>query len=202
MDPSRPLPPAFKSVYRLFLRATSASVLHKTWAVKSLRKLWKPIFVTAAVNVKKLESPEYSAEHENLRRWMLMWESRGVSSCIAPNCAADICSVVDNTMAMLYNSSHTNGLPHKLTRNLAQLSKNLSDARLTKRDIWVPNLDPSSSRYQVRAVVGSSDTVRINAEKARRKFDAESWSAIGQVIRLAEGRNGLSLGRVTRTRAL
>ena len=71
------LPTNFRSVYRLFLRALSASVLHHPVATTNLRRLYKPVFVQAAAINRSLDPPA-------AQRWMSEWHQRGkqrVSCC-------------------------------------------------------------------------------------------------------------------------
>jgi len=69
------LPPSFTSLYRLFLRVSSASVLHHRAATRYVRTLWKPTFREAAVVIHKLQSPTLGiSEKEKLERWRSLWE--------------------------------------------------------------------------------------------------------------------------------
>ncbi len=69
------LPPSFTSSYRLFLRASSASVLHHRAATRYVRTLWKPTFREAAVVIRKLQSPTLGiSEKEQLEKWRCIWE--------------------------------------------------------------------------------------------------------------------------------
>jgi hypothetical protein len=69
------LPPSFTSSYRLFLRASSASVLHHRAATRYVRTLWKPTFREAAVVIHKLQSPTLGiSEKEQLEKWRGLWE--------------------------------------------------------------------------------------------------------------------------------
>jgi hypothetical protein len=69
------LPPSFTSSYRLFLRASSASVLHHRTATRHVRTLWKPTFREAAVVIRKLQSPTLgTSEREQLEKWRCLWE--------------------------------------------------------------------------------------------------------------------------------
>lgn len=61
------LPASFTSLYRLFLRASSASVLHQNAARKQLRSLYRPLFDAAAQVVKDLQSNHFS-HLERMRR--------------------------------------------------------------------------------------------------------------------------------------
>lgn len=73
--PAHKLPPSFTSLYRLFLRASSAAVLHHRAATRNIRTLWKPTFRDAAVVTRKLQSPTLgSSEKEQLERWCRQWE--------------------------------------------------------------------------------------------------------------------------------
>ena len=64
------LPMKFRSVYRLFLRALSASVLHHPAATTNLRRLYRPVFVEAAAVCRSLDTPA-------AQRWMSEWHQRG-----------------------------------------------------------------------------------------------------------------------------
>lgn len=73
--PANKLPSSFTSLYRLFIRASSASVLHHRAATRNLRKLWKPTFREAAVVIHKLQSPTLEiSERERLEEWRSVWE--------------------------------------------------------------------------------------------------------------------------------
>lgn len=75
MGAAQRLPPSFTSAYRLFLRASSASVLHHRAATRYVRTLWKPTFREAAVVIHKLQSPTLGIpEKEQLEKWRCLWE--------------------------------------------------------------------------------------------------------------------------------
>ena len=79
--PLSPLPPHFFSLYRLFLRSTTASVLSHTEATSTLRSIWRPVFVQAATVMRQLERDRPSAEQrEALTHWLTQWETRGLST--------------------------------------------------------------------------------------------------------------------------
>lgn len=72
------LPPSFTSSYRLFLRASSASVLHHRVGTRYIRALWKPTFREAAAVIHKLQSPTLEiSEKEQLEKWRCLWELSG-----------------------------------------------------------------------------------------------------------------------------
>ena len=78
MGAAHRLPPSFTSSYRLFLRASSASVLHHRAATRYVRTLWKPTFREAAVVIHKLQSPTLGIrEKEQLEKWRCIWERSG-----------------------------------------------------------------------------------------------------------------------------
>jgi len=64
--PARKLPPSFTSLYRLFLRTSSAAVLHHEAATRYVRTLWKPTFREAALVVHKLQSPTLGASEKEI----------------------------------------------------------------------------------------------------------------------------------------
>jgi hypothetical protein len=73
--PAHKLPPSFTSLYRLFLRTSSAAVLHHRVATRYVRTLWKPTFRDAAVVIHKLQTPTLgTSEKEKLEKWRSLWE--------------------------------------------------------------------------------------------------------------------------------
>jgi len=38
---------------------------------------------------------------------------------------------------------------------------------------------------------------RVAKQRRQEAFDRNAWGALGEVVRMAEGRDGISLGRVT-----
>lgn len=75
-----PLPPTFTSVYRLFLRASSAAVLHHKVATRHLRLLWRPTFREAARVIRTLQDPALGAdERAHRERWLARWDTTGES---------------------------------------------------------------------------------------------------------------------------
>ena len=71
------LPPEFKSLYRLFLRTVSATVLHHSQATRNLRLLWRPSFDAAAHVTNQHNDPCTDAAQRTLRKkWLKEWEQR------------------------------------------------------------------------------------------------------------------------------
>jgi len=183
------LPPTFISLYRLFLRAISASVLHQSGAKRDLRRLWRPTFVGAAEVVHRLQSySQESTERAKLEAWLELWNTR-----------------MDSTLNLLYLSSQSRGLPHQLTRNLSRLQRgHLKWTRnhySTISKTWRPHLDPSSPEYAPKVFVSQKaiSKARKTEERLRKQaaFDRSCWGALGEVVRMAEGTHGISLGRAT-----
>jgi hypothetical protein len=77
------LPTSFTGMYRLFLRASSASVLHHAQARRHLRKMWRLEFDNAATVLHSLKGGTPSAlERRRLHEWLGLWE--GQSECLKP----------------------------------------------------------------------------------------------------------------------
>ncbi|SJL04784.1 uncharacterized protein ARMOST_08154 [Armillaria ostoyae] len=171
------LPASFTSLYRLFLRTSSASVLHHTLASRNLRHLWRSTFHDAAKVIHHLqrEPPLPPAVKEELESWLSIWNDR-----------------VDNTLALLHNSSHTRGLSHQLTRNLALLVhheyRRVSEI---KYPVWNPQLPADSKEYQIRVPAKSRTETRRDAMKT---ISDRALSAVSKAVRMAEGRDGIILG--------
>ncbi|KAJ7132996.1 hypothetical protein C8R46DRAFT_1140294 [Mycena filopes] len=170
------LPSHFTSLYRLFLRTSSASVLHQKKATTAIRKLWRPVFEDAAKVTTKLQAHSLSPTHRrDLELWLQAWHLR-----------------IDNTLALLYTASKSHGVPHQLTRNLAFLARS-EQLRLdsVKRPKWEPDLPSGSPEYRPLHEDQHSERLRIQEEDAH-----GAWDALEEVVRMAEGRNELSLGKV------
>ncbi|KAJ7350790.1 hypothetical protein DFH08DRAFT_695495 [Mycena albidolilacea] len=177
-----PLPSDFTSLYRLFLRTSSASVLHQSKSTKTLRKLWRPTFEDAARATNRLQSNSLSAVRRNeVEIWLRTWHLR-----------------IDNTLALLYTSCKTRGLSHRLTRNLGVLVQHeqlrINSMKLPK---WRPSLPADAAEYQT-----SYEDKQFTATKQRQEEAAPAWNALEEVVRMAEGRSELSLGRIALKRTL
>ena len=84
-DPNR-LPANFKSLYRLFLRTASASVLHHPRASRNLRRRWRPTFDDAARVTREVQREHiyYESESGNKKggvEWLKLWHER--SKCLS-----------------------------------------------------------------------------------------------------------------------
>lgn len=80
--PSSALPSSFTSLYRLFLRTASASVLHHPPAVRHIRRLWRPFFEDGAQAAHLLaRSDGASPEFMRVRQWYNTFEQRSTPPC-------------------------------------------------------------------------------------------------------------------------
>ncbi|KAI0821179.1 hypothetical protein BC629DRAFT_1587483 [Irpex lacteus] len=175
---SRPaLPADFKSVYRLFLRASASATLHSGRGTRTLRQHWRPVFEEAAIKLCKLYDPSCQEEHPQLRGWMHDWDRK-----------------IDNTLSLLYNSSHNRGLANRLTRNLSLLHVNVNR---TPTAHWKPNGPPDDPRYQVPEPA-KSEKPKAAVQRRRDDLEKQTWNALGEVIRMAENTNEVSLGRIVK----
>ncbi|KAJ3749179.1 hypothetical protein DFH05DRAFT_1390683 [Lentinula detonsa] len=175
------LPSSFTSLYRLFLRTSSASVLHQSLAVRNIRALWRPIFSDAAHVIEKLQAKPCEREQELLRNWLRNWETQ-----------------MDRTLSLLYASATSRGLPHKLTRNLSQLYYAEYDRMTSRRyPVWNAQLPKNSREYQI-PVPDTTQKALNKEEKARQAqyLEDRAWNALSFAVKMAEGRDRLSLGRV------
>ncbi|KAJ7251143.1 hypothetical protein B0H12DRAFT_1018698 [Mycena haematopus] len=171
-----PLPSDFTGLYRLFLRTSSASVLHQNKSTKALRRLWRPAFEDAARVTNRLQDNSLSASRRNeLEVWLQTWHLR-----------------IDNTLALLYTSCKTRGLSHRLTRNIAGLIRREQQRLDTmKLPEWKPTLAADAVEYQPFHAAKQRAAVEQLQDEA-----AVAWNALEEVVRLAEGRSELSLGKI------
>ncbi|KAN0081455.1 hypothetical protein V8E55_009079 [Tylopilus felleus] len=172
------LPPSFISLYRLFLRASSASVLHQNEARKQLRRLFRPVFDAAAQVVKDLHSNQLSP-----------------SKRIRSECFLDTFQQrMDGTLSLLLNSAQYRGIPHRAIYNMNQLRKTHAawvHGKYYSKHVWKPKA-PLGDNPQPHAARRPRAIDRI--EKSR--IHEHCWDALGEVVRMAEGRHNLSLGRL------
>ena len=188
--PARKLPPSFTSLYRLFLRTSSAAVLHHGAATHYVRTLWKPTFREAAVVVHKLQSPTLgTSEKEQLEKWHSRWESSGECQANTLFRPTKLICAVDRTLSLLITSAQSRGLAHKLTRNLSFLHFGFQEYQESVHYGTTRFWDPQQRDYKPARQARPS---QIKAER----FDGQSWGALEETARMAEGKSGLTLGRM------
>ena len=106
---------------------------------------------------------------------------------------------VDNTLSLLYISATSRGLPHNITRNLFLLAR--SDYHWSKRRYltptlsWKPHLPTNSPEYAPKPLQNRRKSKRVEKDKWD-EIDDQSWGAFAEVLRMAEGRDKLILGRL------
>lgn len=93
---------------------------------------------------------------------------------------------VDNTLSLLYNSAISRGLAHKLTRNLHNLSN--------RRKEWL------YSAYERPGAPWRPGARPVHIVPKKRKGNQResgemAWNMVGEVVRMAEGRDQLVLYR-------
>ncbi|KAF9523855.1 hypothetical protein CPB83DRAFT_774777 [Crepidotus variabilis] len=163
------------SVYRLFLRTVSVSVLHQRSACLNLRRRWRPVFDAAAkVSLELQNVPAEAAQAYRLERlaWLVDWNKR-----------------IDNTLALLYNSANTRGLAHQVTRNLAHLA-GLERVRALASTRRLPKWNPQGATPSQAKLLKTLEIKRLKAQ-----FVANGLGAMNELVRVAEGSAGLAMGR-------
>ncbi|KAI0077206.1 hypothetical protein K474DRAFT_1112489 [Panus rudis PR-1116 ss-1] len=177
------LPPAFTSLYRLFIRSTATAVLNQSRSTRVLRKLYRPSFEEAAIAIRQLENQSLPAKKRaDLTTWISKWQER-----------------VDNTLLLLANSSQKRGLPSDVIKRLVRTKYRnekvgyLGPARKTGRK-WNPRLNANSPEYDPER---SPHTKRVSAAvAAQARFEDEAFNAMGEAVKMAEARSKLILGRI------
>ena len=185
-----PLPASFTSLYRLFLRLSSASVLHYRPAKLNLIARYRPAFEEAA----KLTALVETAGSEKLDpiavKALRTWHERSMlyfSPCIS---RSDSSTPVDNTLSLLLSSAQSRGLPHHLTYNLAFLL-----AQRRKRSIQDFRMRPRWNPQDAEPKVPKPKTARAKEkEDALNKLQHDLDMALAQATALAEGYSGIILG--------
>ncbi|KAI0785844.1 hypothetical protein C8Q75DRAFT_312049 [Abortiporus biennis] len=175
----QPLPPAFTSLYRIFLRSISAAVLHTPRATRSIRQLYRQSFAEAASVIRRLQSCPESQEATQLEQWLTVWQQRA-----------------DNTLSILYNAATSRGSPHRLISNLSNLHRTyLYSAARRPSDAWTWNGQLSRTSVEYQPKVGR-DEHKNNRKKEPSKIENRSWVGLSEIIAMAEGRDKVLLGRV------
>lgn len=110
---------------------------------------------------------------------------------------------VDNTLALVTNSAQSRGLPFGVVRNLPKLERDAKLLATPLRQRWKWNsfgaLD--DRMYKVFPVYsGTKEAKKLDAERARLAVIRTAFNPVGEVIKLAEGRDNLTLGRIFRRR--
>ncbi|KAF7294007.1 hypothetical protein MKEN_01446800 [Mycena kentingensis (nom. inval.)] len=166
------------SLYRLFLRTSSAAIMHKTSATFALRKAWRSSFAHALRAAKELQNDALSPpERAELKTWLREWNTR-----------------MDKTLALLYGSSQAKGLPSRVTRNLFLLAMGQqhrvnSSFRYPK---WNPKRRNDAIEYTVEHVTKHRAKIEKDGEDAE---EISAWRGLDEIIQSAEAKGRLDLGK-------
>ncbi|KII95523.1 hypothetical protein PLICRDRAFT_662045 [Plicaturopsis crispa FD-325 SS-3] len=175
------LPPSLRAAYRLFLRVSRAATLAQPPATRALRRLYRPVFRAAARNAHLLYRGRKSRPH-----WQTIWDNR-----------------LDGTLSFLTRAAASRGLPHALTLNLLRLrTTHLAWTRAAfykTRGRWNPQSPPPAPSSPARASTSTNPAKQLREAKEARlaRVNARGWGALGEVVSMAEARDGLFLGRVS-----
>lgn len=189
------LPSSFISLYRLFLRAGSASVLHQKAARKQLRWLFRPIFDVAARVVGDLQSNQLSRS-ERARRELFLDIFQQRSTWMNYSLLVSSHLSVDGSLSLLLNSAQYRGVPHRAIYNLNRLRN--------AHAVWTHRKYYSGAKNAWNPKVAVAHNLKPHAPQRPRDMDRmekdriqeRCWDAFGEVVRMAEGRHNLSLGRL------
>ncbi|KIJ66064.1 hypothetical protein HYDPIDRAFT_87182 [Hydnomerulius pinastri MD-312] len=180
------LPSSFKSLYRLVLRTTSASVLHHTTPRRSIRKLWRPVFDGAVQAIRNLQDHQLpQSERLRCEQSLDIFQRR-----------------MDNTLTLLSNSASSRGLSHQVVRNLNLLRNAhvrwVRSSYYSQRWAWQPQLPPTAPEYSSKSLIPKSNReATLQAQRRQsRQTDERCWNALGEAVKMAESRHGLLLGRI------
>lgn len=103
---------------------------------------------------------------------------------------------MDGTLSLLLNSAQCRGIPHRVIYNLNRLGK--------AHVIWIRGKYYSGSKnaWNPKAAVAGNSKARVPQNPRdidrmeKNRVHERCWDALGEVMRMAEGRHNLSLGRL------
>lgn len=187
-DPNR-LPSTFKSLYRLFLRVASASVLHHPRASRNLRRRWRPTFNDAARITRGIQQETESESDRQVRiEWLDEWNKRSTLLKLPTARTTTLTGgKVDNTLEFFYTSSHTRGIPNAVTRALAFAVQDERARALTKmyaRKTWKPT-NPDFATQHLKS---------LEKQKKQESIDNNSQGSLEEILKMAEATSNLHLG--------
>ncbi|KAF5354873.1 hypothetical protein D9756_005562 [Leucocoprinus leucothites] len=178
------LPTDFRSFYRLFRRACSASVLHRNAQSVALRNLYRTTFRRAGLIYMHAQnkSAKDGEKTEKKKAWLDIWNKR-----------------MDNTLSLLYNSSHTRGLPHQITKFLGHfiyVQRRRHYESKNKGLTWNGQLPPNSPQYQPPQPTKPGKIAKQERKQLLSTFEQEALGPLREVVRMAEGRDEISFGNL------
>ncbi|KZS87793.1 hypothetical protein SISNIDRAFT_419132 [Sistotremastrum niveocremeum HHB9708] len=167
------IPPSIASLYRLYLRTLSASVLHHAAAKRQLLKMYRPMFQNLL--------SQNSTASESALTVPSSWHT-----------------TADKTLSFLSSSAIARGVPHQVTRNLASLGTRFHERNrqkyMKKAKHWIP--PPEDAKFPPSLRNDDELSPKAKQQKAWDELDDHAWSDLGAVIKLAEGRDKIFLGRL------
>ncbi|KAL9712122.1 hypothetical protein Ac2012v2_005200 [Leucoagaricus gongylophorus] len=180
----RGLPADFRSFYRLFRRTCSASVLQRNTQSTALRNLYRTTFRRAGLVYMRAKNSatKDGGMKEKQEAWLNVWNKR-----------------MDNTLFFLYNSSHTRGLAHQITKFLGhfiyQERRRHSEGK-NRGLAWNGQLQPDSPQYKPPPPKKNSQIAKQAKAKALSVLEEEALGPLREVVRMAEGRDEILFGNL------
>lgn len=196
----RGLPADFRSFYRLFRRTCSASVLQRNTQSTALRNLYRTTFRRAGLVYMRAKNSATKDRgmKEKQEAWLNVWNKR--STLKSRNKGTDVKYFsVDNTLFFLYNSSHTRGLAHQITKFLGhfiyQERRRHSEGK-NRGPAWNGQLPPDSPQYKPPPPKKISQIAKQAKAKALSVLEEEALGPLREVVRMAEGRDEILFGNL------
>jgi hypothetical protein len=169
---------SLRSVYRLFLRTVSASVLHHTSSVHGLRRLYRPIFRSGHTLMTQLNQPTLpESDRELLHKQLVAWNNR-----------------IDTTLKLLLSSAQSRGLPDALTRNMVQLERDYAKVQEIRMSRPAAHWDGQMTE-DVLAQTHASIRGVMAKRAASRELEDRGWDVLHRTVQMAEGTAGVFLGQ-------
>lgn len=191
------LPAELTSLYRIFLRATSAAVLNNGPGTRGLRRVYRPTFEAAARAIQCAQDLESTSEEaQTVKLWLDEFDKRGKSQICLTISLTPKRSSANGTLELLHNAALSRGLPHRAILHLFHLSRSNHHWSSENQEYpiiaWSPQLRRDDPKYRP----GWNMTSNQRKRKAEVDIASKAWNGLGEVIRMAEGRDGILLGKV------
>jgi len=106
---------------------------------------------------------------------------------------------VDNTLSLLYNSSHTRGLAHQITKFIGHFiyrERHRHSEGKNRGLVWNGQLPPDSPQYKPPPPKKPSQIAREARAKTLSAFEEEALGPLREVVRMAEGRDEILFGNL------
>ncbi|CAA7260445.1 unnamed protein product [Cyclocybe aegerita] len=159
--------------------SSSTAVLHHRGASKNLRRRWRPVFTAAAKVIRELQESPNAADAWRRERldWLKVWNER-----------------VDNTLEFLYTAANSRGIPHQVTRNLAQFTAR-ERGRFFQKVHQLPRWKPNQTFPATPKPISSKEKAKLEKKQKYEEFTKNADGALEEVIRMAEASANLTLAR-------